>query len=207
MLAHHQTNQLHVVIAAVRAANDGQLDIAAYGSLPDRPEHGMAEPIPARLPGYRKDMCIRERTCRGTAARPGLVAGLLPDPARDSMAMIFHSKTPDLEALVRRLSLRELDGRGYAAQPVLAQVDGTPRLALAFVAALGHPDVVELAPGLAAATIANTEGACGTNRAYLEQILAFENRVYGETTPELREIAEHLDRGPKQAATGDSGRS
>lgn len=192
MLAQYQTNQLHAAIAAVRAANYGQLDIAAYGSLPDRPEPGMGRPVPARLPGYRKAICIRERTCRGTAKRPGLVAGLLPDPGRDSMAMIFHSETPDLEALIRRLSLRELDGRGYAPQPVLAQVDGTPRLALAFVAALGHPDVLEMAPDLAAATIAKAEGTCGTNRAYLEQILAFESRVYGQTTPELREIAEHL---------------
>lgn len=192
-MRHLQKAQLEAAVAALRLATAGDLPIAAYGSLPDRPEPGMIPLSPVVLPGFRKSMCVRVATCRGSAVAPGLVAGLIPDPSAAAMAMLMQAEDADDPDLLHRLAARELDGKAYA--PVLLRADapdGCSQLALAFVADVWHRDFWSGSPTAAASMISAASGDCGANRAYLDLVLAFETRVFGRVTPELAEIARRL---------------
>ena len=189
-----QIAHLQAAVDAVRLANGGALPIAAYGSLPDRPETGMVAVSPAILPGYRKSMCVRVVTCRGSVAAPGLVAGLIPENGSKTMAMLMQTDDADDPDLLNRLAARELDGKGYAPAIVRADLkDGSSRLALAFIAEIWHSDFWAGAPSDAALMMSRATGRCGSNVAYLAAVIDFETQVFGHVTPELSEISRHLE--------------
>ncbi len=174
---------------AVKCLNDGQLLIAAYGSLPGKPEPGLQRPRRALIPGYRKSLCISVATHRGTPERPGLVAGILPARDEAAMAMAFDGEPATEDDLLAGLARRELDGKAYDPKALLVSFeDGTQRFALGFAAIPGHTDVVELPAAAAARIVAHAAGCSGTNAAYLRLTLGFERRAFGRVTPSLGQI-------------------
>ncbi|MDP5220410.1 gamma-glutamylcyclotransferase [Ruegeria sp. 2205SS24-7] len=188
-----QRAQMEAAISAVRQANQGDLVIAAYGSLPDRPEAGMEAVSRAMLPGFRKSMCVRVASCRGSPDAPGLVAGLIPEAGSAAMAMLMQAADPTDPILAQRLSLRELNGKAYTPLVVhLDLPDGSARLALGFAAEVWHCDFWTGPAEVAAGLIAKASGECGANEAYLDAVVAFERRVFGAVTPELDAIQRAL---------------
>ncbi|MGC3940943.1 gamma-glutamylcyclotransferase [Roseobacter sp. EG26] len=180
-----QYQQLMDAVSIVRDANDGDLLIAGYGSLPLKPEAGLMPLEPGWVRHHRKELCIEVTRCRGTVDRPGRVAGLVPDTKARSMCMIARADPLDHE-LLDRLAQRELGGLPYEARVVSCDLKlGGRQLALGFVAALWHPGFrIENLDRLAS-VVSRAEGACGTNRAYLDLVLSFEMQVFGTVTDDL----------------------
>ncbi|NVJ92567.1 MAG: gamma-glutamylcyclotransferase [Methylocystaceae bacterium] len=61
--------------------SDQDIWIFGYGSLMWSPGFKVAEDVPARLPGYHRDLCILSYVFRGTPEVPGIVVGLNPGGA------------------------------------------------------------------------------------------------------------------------------
>ena len=84
--------------------------VFGYGSLMWRPGFAPAETRRARLPGYRRALCVRSYVHRGTRERPGLVLGL--DRGGSCIGLAFRVPTDLREALVGYL--RELEEIAYS---------------------------------------------------------------------------------------------
>lgn len=177
----------------VRAANGGDLLIAAYGSLPLKPEPELVPAGAALIPQYRKALCIRVTTCRGTSLNEGRVAGLIPDPNESALTMIMRAHGgPDTE-LMERLARRELDGLAYEARPLLCNlVNGGNVIALGFVAETEHPGFREDFEEELVDIVASAKGTCGSNLEYLDMILAFERATFGRTTAHLAHLRDRI---------------
>ncbi|MEP2981627.1 MAG: gamma-glutamylcyclotransferase [Lentilitoribacter sp.] len=185
----------------VRNANGGELLIAGYGSLPNRPEPGLTPISPGWILNYRKEMCIRVTTCRGTSSQPARVAGLVPDTKSRSMCMIAKADG-DQQMLLEQLENRELAGMAYDPRVVAVDLmNGKHILAVAFVAAFWHVDLLQEMVTEQANVIAKASGSCGSNREYLDLILDFEWKMFGMVTPKLAALQKRLERMAAGRAT------
>jgi cation transport regulator ChaC len=193
-----QSRQLAVAANEVRRFNSGDLLLAGYGSLPNAPEAGTTFLAPVLIADYDKDLCVEVTVCRGEPTRPGLVAGLLPRPGAMAMGALSRVEPGAAEEVLQRLDARELDAKAYEARVVRAiSADGSIRHALAFTAAVTHPQCRVLDVPVAAAMVAGATGSCGTNRDYLELVVDFERETFGRITPKLAAIARLVDQMPR----------
>lgn len=80
--------QLQASLAATLAGWDGRtpLWVFGYGSLIWKPEFDYEAREPARVHGFHRRLCLRSVRYRGTAERPGIVAGLDRGGSCDGMA-------------------------------------------------------------------------------------------------------------------------
>lgn len=187
-----QYQQLRDAVSIVQNANDGDLLIAGYGSLPLKPEAGLVPHEPGWVRHHRKELCIEVTRCRGTVDRPARVAGLVPDAKARSMCMIARADPLDGE-LLDGLAQRELGGLAYDARVVSCDLKSGGRLlALGFVAALWHPGFRIENLDRQATVVSRAEGTCGTNRAYLDLVLGFEMQVFGTVTEDLGRLKSRL---------------
>ena len=110
--------------------------VFGYGSLMWRPGFPFAAMMPARLNGWRRDMCIQSIHYRGTPEVPGLVSGLTP--GGDCQGRAYHIHPHDVDHVIAYLDERELvtdvylpqhhpvelsDGRSVSARVYVADVD------------------------------------------------------------------------------------
>ena len=92
-------------------AGDPPLDVNdlwvfGYGSLMWRPGFAFIETSPARLDGYRRDMCLLSFHYRGTHDVPGLVCGLMDGDGCSGRA--YRIAAVDADHALEYLDAREL---------------------------------------------------------------------------------------------------
>jgi cation transport protein ChaC len=156
------------------AADRENFWVFGYGSLMWRPGFEFVERQAARLMGFRRDMCLLSIHYRGTAARPGLVCGLMAaadDVCHGRAYRIASSAVPDVVAY---LDARELITNIYHPQFLSVTLGDERRVtALAYVADLHHAQFVGHWPDAEkAAAIAAGVGSEGGSLDYLEQIVS-----------------------------------
>jgi len=111
--------------------------VFGYGSLMWRPGFPFLEMMPARLNGWRRDMCIQSIHYRGTPDVPGLVSGLTP--GGDCLGRAYKIHPDDLEAAVAYLDERELVTDVYLIQHLDVDFsDGRTVSARVYVADTNH---------------------------------------------------------------------
>lgn len=98
-------------VPAPAAAHDPPLDpnylwVFGYGSLMWRPGFAFVETQPARLDGFRRDMCLLSYHYRGTHDVPGLVCGLMAGDGCTGRA--YRIATVNADAALAYLDRREL---------------------------------------------------------------------------------------------------
>ena len=192
----HQRQTFSHAVTLVRAANSGYLLVAAYGSLPLKHEPGLTFFGAGVIRGYRKALCIGVTGCRGTPELEGRVAGLIAEEQAETLTMVLSAENGGDADLLERLARRELDGLAYDARPLLCDMrDGTQRAVLGFVAVPDHPRFRRDCPDALAQIVAKAQGSCGTNLAYLDMILAFEQAEFGRTTSELQRLRNRIENG------------
>jgi glutathione-specific gamma-glutamylcyclotransferase len=146
--------------------------IYGYGSLMWDPGFHFAEVRLADLQGYQRRFSYRTTLGRGCPEQPGLMLSLEQGPGccRGLAFRVAADMVDDETTIVWR---REMIRGGY--RPALLPVS-TPQgeiTALAFAPNLAHPDYVgELPLQETAAIIARGAGVLGTNRQYLENLVA-----------------------------------
>ena len=193
---HTQRQTFSHAVTLVRAVNGGDLLVAAYGSLPLKPEPGLMPFGAGVIRGYRKALCIGVTGCRGTPEQEGRVAGLIAEAQAETMTMILRAEHTGNAGLLDRLARRELDGLAYDARPLLCNMhDGMQRVVLGFAAAPDHKGFRQDCPDTLAQIVATAQGSCGTNLAYLNMILEFEQAEFSETTPELQRLRRLIENG------------
>lgn len=116
--------------------NDNAYWVFGYGSLMWRPGFPFAEMMPAKLSGWRRDMCIQSIHYRGTPEVPGLVSGLTP--GGECLGRAYQIHPGDVNDVVAYLDDRELvtdvylpqhhsidltDGRVVSARVYVADVE------------------------------------------------------------------------------------
>lgn len=116
--------------------NDNAYWVFGYGSLMWRPGFPFAAMSPAKLNGWRRDMCIQSIHYRGTPDVPGLVSGLTP--GGECLGRAYEIHPCDIDDVVAYLDERELvtdvylpqhhpvdlsDGRVVSARVYVADVD------------------------------------------------------------------------------------
>jgi len=183
-----QDMQLAAMAEAIRTANDGSLLLAAYGSLPLKPEPDSRLEGAGWILGYRKDLCISVTRCRGTPDHPGRVAGLIPDDSARAMAMVTKA-TGQHDRFLAGLAARELNGLGYDPAVLTCEMTtGERKLVLGFVASIWHRDFQQEPVDVRAPIVAASKGTCGSNMEYLEMVLTFEQAAFGKTTSQLQAL-------------------
>ena len=146
--------------------------VFGYGSLMWDPGFHFEEVRLARIEGYQRRFCIRLEIGRGSPAKPALMLGLEPGvgPCQGVVFRIAGACAKCESAVVWR---REMLQDHY--RPFRAMVE-TPQgavNALVFAANTAHPQYVgELPIAQTASIIATGEGELGTNRQYLENLVA-----------------------------------
>lgn len=183
-------------VTLVRVVNGGDLLVAAYGSLPLKPEPGLMPFGAGVIRGYRKALCIGVTGCRGTSEHEGRVAGLIAEAQAETLTMVLRAEHTGNAGLLERLARRELDGLAYDARPLLCDMhNGIQRVVLGFAAAPDHTGFRQDCPDVLARIVAKAHGSCGTNLAYLDMILEFEQSEFGKTTPELQRLRDRIENG------------
>ncbi len=118
---------------------DGSQDywVFGYGSLMWRPGFPFAEMAPARLEGWRRDMCIQSIHYRGTPDIPGLVSGLTP--GGKCLGRAYRILPKDVDTVIAYLDERELITDVYLPQlHAVALHDDRSVSARVYVADTGH---------------------------------------------------------------------
>ena len=174
---------------AVLAGREGQdLWVFAYGSLMWNPGIHFDEVRRARLDGFARRFALATTIGRGTPECPGLVLTLRRQPGT-CQGLAFRIHHAQVEAESRMLWRREMIRGGYC--PILLPLD-TPQgaiQALVLTANTAHPQYRgDLSPQDAAATIASACGSVGSNREYLDQLVA-QLQVLGIEDAHVRRLA------------------
>ena len=148
--------------------------VFGYGSLMWRPGFAYGEEQPARLAGFRRDMCFLSVHYRGTPSHPGLVCGLVPEPAAVCHGRAFRIAPADVRAVVDYLDARELITDIYRPEyRAVVLADGRAVTALVYVADTAHAQFVgPWSGGAKAALIASATGSEGASLDYLNQLVA-----------------------------------
>lgn len=111
--------------------------VFGYGSLMWRPGFPFAEMAPAKLKGWRRDMCIQSIHYRGTPDVPGLVSGLTP--GGECLGRVYRIEPEHKETVITYLDERELVTDVYLPQHHdVALSDGRTVLARVYVADVAH---------------------------------------------------------------------
>lgn len=146
--------------------------VFGYGSLMWDPGVHFVEVRQAWLDGYRRRFNFRTTMGRGSPDQPCLMLGLEPGDGRCE-GLAFRIAAADACLETAMLWRREMIGGHY--QPFFAplRTPQGPVEALAFATDATHADFVGECPVEdAAATIAVAAGVLGTNRDYLETLVA-----------------------------------
>jgi cation transport protein ChaC len=149
----------------------GDLWVFAYGSLIWKPGFAFAQRVPARVRGYHRRFCIVSTRYRGTPEAPGLVLGL--DRGGSCHGVAYRVPAEAAAETLAYLDAREIPDPVYRRRLLAVRTAcGTTTRAVAYVARRDWPGYCRLAPGAAAAMIAQGMGAMGSNRDYLLNTLA-----------------------------------
>jgi cation transport protein ChaC len=163
-------NSRHAVLGGLGTGQD--LWIYGYGSLMWDPGFHFAEVRLADLQGYQRRFSYRTTLGRGCLEQPGLMLSL-ERSAGCCRGLAFRVAAEMVDTETTIVWRREMIRGGY--RPALLPVS-TPQgdiTALAFAPNLAHPDYVgELPLNETAAIIARGAGVLGTNREYLENLVA-----------------------------------
>jgi glutathione-specific gamma-glutamylcyclotransferase len=158
------------VIGHLREGED--LWVYGYGSLMWDPGFHFSEVRVGDLDGYQRRFTFRTTLGRGSLERPGLMLALEPG-AGSCRGLAFRIAADVVEAESTILWRREMMRGVYSpAMHPVATPQG-PVTALAFASNPHHAEYVgELSLADTAAFIARAAGPLGTNRGYLEQLVA-----------------------------------
>jgi cation transport protein ChaC len=133
-------------IPAPVPAGDPPLDpddlwVFGYGSLMWRPGFSFVETQPARLAGYRRDMCLLSFHYRGTHDLPGLVCGLMDGEACSGRA--YRIAVVDADHALEYLDARELITDIYIPRhlPIVLE-SGRTVIARIYIADVAHEQFV-----------------------------------------------------------------
>lgn len=111
--------------------------VFGYGSLMWRPGFPFAEMAPAKLDGWRRDMCIQSIHYRGTPDVPGLVSGLTP--GGECLGRVYRIEPIHRVKVIAYLDERELVTDVYLPQHHdVALSDGRTVSARVYVADVEH---------------------------------------------------------------------
>lgn len=158
------------VLAGLAAHDD--LWVFAYGSLVWNPGFHFDEVRRASLQGFARRFALSTTIGRGTPDCPGLVLTLQRDTGH-CQGLAFRIPSALVEAESRLLWRREMIHGSYC--PVLLPLQTPQGLvqALVLTANTAHPHHCgDLSMQATAATIARACGRIGSNRAYLDQLVA-----------------------------------
>ncbi|MEL7105337.1 MAG: gamma-glutamylcyclotransferase [Pseudomonadota bacterium] len=156
---------------AFLADHSGDLWVFAYGSLIWDPALDFAQLRRATVQGYARKMCLFDnKGARGSAAAPGLIAGLAPGDHCHGMAFLIPAERVADET--RYLWGREVIAPGYLAQMLPAQTPQGPIDVLAFVADLSHDQIrPDLPADVQAHLVATGQGELGSSFDYVKSIV------------------------------------
>ncbi len=139
--------------------------VFGYGSLMWRPEFEFTESAPARIFGFRRDLCLWSVVHRGTHERPGLVFGLAQGGSCQGQA--FRVAAAKKEKVLTYLWRREMIRYAYIPKLVRIHTRKQVRQGLAFVVDTRHPQYVDnLSDKAIASVICASRGRSGHNREY-----------------------------------------
>lgn len=155
----------------------GDFWVFGYGSLMWNPGFDHLSTQRARLPGYRRSLCIWSWIYRGTQERPGLVMGL--DRGGSCIGLAFRVAAEQREATLAYLREREQVTGVYLERHVRVRLEGGGVVeAVTYVADRHHRQYAgSLDAEHAAAVVAAAAGKAGPNADYV-----------GSTIRHLREL-------------------
>ena len=119
--------------------------VFGYGSLMWRPGFAFVETSPARLHGYRRDMCLLSFHYRGTHDVPGLVCGLMAGPSGggDCSGRAYRIAAIDADHALEYLDARELITDIYIPRHLpIALAAGRTAVARVYLADTAHEQFV-----------------------------------------------------------------
>jgi cation transport protein ChaC len=169
----------------------GDLWVYSYGSLMWDPGFRFAEVRLADLDGYQRRFTMKFELGRGTRERPALMLALESQIGccRGLAFRIPADSVGTESAIVWR---REMIRGGYCPAIVPMTTPQGQITALAFASNPAHPNYVgELPLGETAAIIASGTGVLGTNREYLEQLVA-QLDALGIEDPYIAQLYRHV---------------
>lgn len=145
--------------------------VFGYGSLMWRPGFAYLNRQAAVLHGRRRAFCIYSVHHRGTAARPGLVLGLVPGGAVRGIA--YQISPQDWPSVHAYLLEREQPTETYVEARVTVRLTGSvPIRATTFLSDTGHPQWAgALSLSTQADLIAGATGLSGRNIDYLRDLI------------------------------------
>ncbi len=165
--------------------------IFGYGSLMWDPGIVFTEVRLAELPGYQRRFSYRTTLGRGCPERPGLMLAI-ERSAGDCHGLAFRVAADAVLAETTIVWRREMIRGGYSPALLPLHTPQGPLTALAFAPNLGHADYVgELPMTQTAAIIACGEGVLGSNRQYLEYLVAQLDHLAMDD-PYMSELLEHV---------------
>ncbi len=158
------------VLGALPAHED--LWVFGYGSLMWDPGFVFTEVRLAELPGFQRRFSYRTTLGRGCPERPGLMLAI-ERSAGDCHGLVFRVAAHSVLVESTIVWRREMIRGGYCPTLLPLHTPQGPLTALAFASNMAHPDHVgELPMAQTAAIIACGEGVLGSNRQYLEYLVA-----------------------------------
>ncbi|MEO7854702.1 MAG: gamma-glutamylcyclotransferase [Rubrivivax sp.] len=151
---------------------DEDLWVFGYGSLMWDPGFHFTEVRLAELAGFQRRFSYRTTLGRGCPERPGLMLAI-ERCAGDCHGLAFRVAAEVAQAESSIVWRREMIRGGYSPVLLPLRTPQGPLTALSFAPNLAHPDHVGELPLLqTAAHIASGVGVLGTNREYLEFLVA-----------------------------------
>ncbi len=143
----------------------GDLWVFGYGSLMWRPDFEYVESAPAKVFGFRRDLCLWSVEHRGTQQRPGLVFGLTNGGS--CLGRAFRVGMAKKQKVLDYLWQREMARYAYIPTRVRIHVASGTQLGLTFVVDTNHPQYAkDLSDRTIASVIGGSRGKSGHNREY-----------------------------------------
>ncbi len=140
--------------------------IFGYGSLMWNPAIHVVASSRAQVFGYHRSFCLSLTLGRGSPDKPGLMLGL--DRGGSCVGIAHRIAGQHVESELEILWMREMLGGTYTPKWLSADIGGTRRTVLTFVANHDHERYIGPQPfKKAARLIAKSEGILGSNRGYL----------------------------------------
>jgi cation transport protein ChaC len=169
----------------------GDLWVYSYGSLMWDPGFRFAEVRLADLDGYARRFTMKIELGRGSRERPALMLAL-ESQIGCCRGLAFRIPADSVEAESAIVWRREMVRGGYRPAMVPMTTPQGQITALAFASNPSHPNYVgELPLGETAAIVASGNGVLGTNREYLEQLVA-QLDVLGIDDPYVAQLYRHV---------------
>lgn len=139
--------------------------IFGYGSLMWRPEFEFVASAPAKVFGFRRDLCLWSIVHRGTHERPGLVFGLTNGGS--CLGRAFRVDTAKKDDVLDYLWQREMVRYAYIPKLVRIHIGSDIEFGLTFVVDTQHPQYAQdLSDKTIASVIGASRGRSGHNREY-----------------------------------------